>query len=655
MGALWAGVSGLQNNQTRMNVIGNNIANVNTVGFKTQRVTFQDMLSQTIQSAGVPTGNVGGTNPVQVGTGVAIASVDTIFTDGDPQATGKSTDLAIAGNGFFQVSSDGGITNEYTRDGSFDFDTNGNYVVPSTGYKVMGYQLDASGKATGTIGPINIPTTDTMPAKASTELAFGGNVSASATSATMPASSATTPATNVVTDANSAVTISAPGGAVDTAVAIATDPNATGLTADLATAQADAVTAQTAATNYQAAAALVITTPNAVNNAAAATAAQALKVAAENAVKSANALVSAGAALNPAIAAATTTAIASVQAAANKVATSATIAETTSQNAAAALYSARQASAAASGAAAITVPAATAASVLAAVIATPGVTAADIALATNAANFGGPPVPTAASVATALKTNLTTVTGAANTSSDMATSLPVYDSLGTAYDLNGTLEKTAADTWTFTPNSTMTDPATGATMAKISTTPANDTVTIKFDPASGAFSSSYSTAGGVGSPFTMMITPTGNPTPFTITPNFSAMTQYDSTTTAQATTTDGYTSGTLQTRTVNTSGMFVATYTNGQTQNKAQVALFDFNNPGGLMKTGGNMYTTTNNSGVATKDQTSTVDPGNLEMSNVDLSAQFSDMIVTQRGFQANSKTITTVDTMLQDLLDLKR
>ncbi len=187
MRALWAGVSGLRNHQTRMDVIGNNIANVNTVGFKASRVTFQDMLSQTLQGASGPSGTVGGTNPMQVGMGMAVASIDTIFTDGSPQATGKQTDLAISGQGFFQLSNDNGVTKTYTRDGAFDFDTEGNYVVPNTGYKVMGYQIDALGNPTGAAGPIKIDKTALMPGKESTSLTFSGNLLDSATASTAAA------------------------------------------------------------------------------------------------------------------------------------------------------------------------------------------------------------------------------------------------------------------------------------------------------------------------------------------------------------------------------------------------------------------------------------------------------------------------------------
>ena len=103
MRSLFAGVSGLKNHQTRMDVIGNNIANVNTVGYKKSRVTFQDMLSQTISGAASPTANRGGTNPMQVGLGMTIASIDVSPHTRQPQSTGKNTDLAIEGDGFFMV------------------------------------------------------------------------------------------------------------------------------------------------------------------------------------------------------------------------------------------------------------------------------------------------------------------------------------------------------------------------------------------------------------------------------------------------------------------------------------------------------------------------------------------------------------------------
>ena len=101
MRSLYAGVSGLQNHQTRMDVIGNNISNVNTYGFKKGRVDFQDMISQQIAGSARPTDEVGGVNPKEVGLGMSVASIDTIFTQGNLQSTGVATDIAIQGNGFF--------------------------------------------------------------------------------------------------------------------------------------------------------------------------------------------------------------------------------------------------------------------------------------------------------------------------------------------------------------------------------------------------------------------------------------------------------------------------------------------------------------------------------------------------------------------------
>lgn len=138
MRSLYAGVSGLQNHQTRMDVIGNNISNVNTVGFKKGRVNFQDMISQSIGGAAAPNEVRGGINPKQVGLGMTIATIDTIHTQGAFQSTGVITDIAISGEGFFIMNE--GDNSYYTRNGAFDVDKNGILVNPSNGMKVMGWQ-----------------------------------------------------------------------------------------------------------------------------------------------------------------------------------------------------------------------------------------------------------------------------------------------------------------------------------------------------------------------------------------------------------------------------------------------------------------------------------------------------------------------------------
>ena len=124
MRSLFSGVSGLKNHQTRMDVIGNNISNVNTTGFKSSRVTFSDMISQTLTGASRPIGGqIGGTNPKQIGLGSAVAGIDLLFTNGSVQSTGKNTDLCLSGDGLFAVSPDGeGKQKYYTRNGAFSFD-----------------------------------------------------------------------------------------------------------------------------------------------------------------------------------------------------------------------------------------------------------------------------------------------------------------------------------------------------------------------------------------------------------------------------------------------------------------------------------------------------------------------------------------------------
>ena len=118
MRSLFSGVSGLKSHQTRMDTIGNNISNVNTTGFKSSRTTFADTLSQTMTGASSPNGNLGGTNPKQIGLGTVVASIDMIFTDGSVQPTGKNTDLCLSGNGLFVVNN--GNQRYYTRDGAFE-------------------------------------------------------------------------------------------------------------------------------------------------------------------------------------------------------------------------------------------------------------------------------------------------------------------------------------------------------------------------------------------------------------------------------------------------------------------------------------------------------------------------------------------------------
>ncbi|MFO7653896.1 MAG: flagellar hook-basal body complex protein [Candidatus Krumholzibacteriia bacterium] len=176
--SLYSGVSGLSANLTALDVIGNNIANSNTIGFKSGRATFSEMLTQTMRSASRPvSGGLGGTNPQQVGLGTRVSSIDTNFGQGNFQTTGKKTDLAIQGAGFFILND--GLSSVYSRAGVFGLDSMNYFVDPSTGMRVQGVMADASGAiANGPIGDIFIDPGLVVPAEASTSVELIGNLDA---------------------------------------------------------------------------------------------------------------------------------------------------------------------------------------------------------------------------------------------------------------------------------------------------------------------------------------------------------------------------------------------------------------------------------------------------------------------------------------------
>ena len=158
---MYSGISGLKNHQTKLDVIGNNISNVNTYGFKKGRVVFKDLISQNVSGASAATATRGGVNPKQVGLGSQMAAIDTIHSTGSLQTTSRTLDLAISGEGFFMVAegngteSNGTITFsngfknvQYTRAGNFYMDANG-YLVNSDGKYLVGYTGTSTGSTTG--------------------------------------------------------------------------------------------------------------------------------------------------------------------------------------------------------------------------------------------------------------------------------------------------------------------------------------------------------------------------------------------------------------------------------------------------------------------------------------------------------------------------
>lgn len=459
MRSLFSGVTGLRNHQFRMDVIGNNIANVNTVGFKSGRVTFKEGFAQLMQGASRPSVDGGGSNPMQVGLGSAIGSVDTLFAQGNLESTGLNTDVAIKGDAFFVVRK--GAQQYFTRSGNFQLDAQGRLVSPTNGFVVQG-RVAVDGVLQDGISDIALPFGQKVSAKATTSTRLAGNLDSSA-------------------------------------------PAFTG--------------------------------------------------------------------------------------------------------------------------------------------------------AFNAANR-------------ALS---------ANSKSYQSASIGVYDGMGNPVTLKIWMWKTAANQWDWevdsaslpsgyslggaTPSDASSargrltfDPATGLLAA--STTTADDTVATPTFASTGAQPSVVINRPGGGSQTIALDLGAGAGA--TVTGTLGGLTQFAGEGNAVLRDQDGFQSGTLQGFSMDATGTITGAFSNGTTLTLGQIALANFNNPAGLVRSGDNMYSVTGNSGGAVvgfagAGSQSSLTPGALEMSNVDLAQEFTNMIVAQRGFQANARVITQGDEMLNDVVNLKR
>ena len=179
--ALAAGVTGLQAHQKMIDVAGNNLANVNTTAFKSSRITFSELLSETIKKASQPTTTVGGTNPQQMGSGVGVAGITPNMTQGNIVNTGNPLDMALEGEGYFVLSD--GQQNLYTRAGAFGVDSDSNLVDPATGFRVQRYgTLGVSdGFQASDVSDLHVPYDVPIDPKITSQIVVSGNLSADAT------------------------------------------------------------------------------------------------------------------------------------------------------------------------------------------------------------------------------------------------------------------------------------------------------------------------------------------------------------------------------------------------------------------------------------------------------------------------------------------
>lgn len=660
MRSLFAGVSGLKNHQLQMDVIGHNIANVNTVGFKAGRVTFQESLAQMLRAASRPGEETGGLNPMQVGTGMTIGSIDTVFTQGSLQPTGVMTDLAIQGDGFF-ILSDGAL-HYYTRSGTFQVDANGTLVHPGTGYVLQGVMAEADGtiQASKPVQNIVLPFGQKVPARATTQVSFSCNLDADTQAmAQILAGDLSSQAVLTATGAPTSLTIVA--GVNDTLI-ITVDNDAGGTVTKSLTLTAGtyaSIDDLVAEINAQ------IRADNSLNG----------EVVAE--------LASVGGAdvvqLRTVDSGGSSTQLAAAGSAATNLNLPATTASGTTSTTA--INSLPQVITALTAGDRIRIsglnPDGSVASGTYTYAA--GDTVQNLLDAINDVLIGA----TASldsegrlliqdNTAKESQTSVSLSLDDADSSGSVfnlpqlnvyqegrdggthTASIEVYDSLGQMHNVAVTFTNISTPSspnrwsWEVIVDYGKIIPASGSkgtvsfnSDGSLLVFSSNDGQPLTFNPGNGADTVSITLDAGRGG-------------------DFAGITQLRSVSTTVAKSQDGYGMGDLQSISFDESGRITGQFSNGVSKVIAQVMLARFSNPAGLVHAGNNLYLETANSGSAIKGVAgttvaATVTPGALEMSNVDLASEFTDLIIAQRGFQANARVIATSDTILDEIVRLKR
>lgn len=562
--SMYTGVSGLKAQQTRLDVIGNNIANVNTLGYKSQRVTFGDMFSRMLRAASAPSASsgLGGTNPMQVGYGVNVNSIDTDMSTGATQSTGNDTDASIGGDGFFIVKDGNSDEYKFTRAGNFSVDKDGNLTV--NGMKVCGweqYTKDKDGKISyntqAALQPINLfddgvnGNKKIMPPKASTSGTLSGNLDPTKT--------------DHGTGLNKIGTIPSKPDSDTTLTVYDDQGNSYDIDVKMSKCYTDASTSGTATGS-------VVLDKNGYT----------VKAGTNDQL---NISVDGGTAAMITIPPGTYSSPSSFVDAVNTAINNSTdlAGKVKAQLTADGKLSFVSASAGDNS----------------------GVTVTDGKDAGGLAAYMG----TVSNTAGVTHSGNTSWFWQAVPSADGTTVTPSSGYI--EFDNTGKLITNDAANFNTTPTLTLNTKGAGS-------------ISIKMD--------------------------------------MSGISTYkDSDGNKVSASTDGYAAGTLSNFSLSSDGTVMGAYTNGQKQPLGMIALAQFTNPAGLAKVGDNLYETTANSGdftggvAAGSNGTGALIDGTLEGSNVDLAEQFSDMMVTSRAYQANSKVITTSDSMMETAINMVR
>ena len=652
LNSLFTGLSGIQVHQTRTNVVADNIANINTTGFKSRRANFQDMLAQTLKEATGPEGTRSGTNPTQMGIGVRIKSIDTTFTQGSIQTTDRETDLAIEGDGFFILGD--GVNRFYTRDGAFAFDALGRLVNPSNGMIVQGNVADGEGAFGATTGlqDIQLDLNQEIPGVATTRVSLSGNVdpgSVSALTTDQEFSTASTVAGGaapgvVATAQRIQVQITTLEGVTSGIVEI---PAATYSTIDK---QVDGFNAAISGNERLAGKVIAQESPTAAGSLQLRT-----SFGGTGTVMSlANVGTGTGLATFGLGATGTTSAIATGTDLLNNLAQVGT-----SVNAGDILrFSGTRADGSTyNGTYTVVSPTADTVQNYLDTVAT--------AFGDNVSaglDLTGKVQLTDSSGATV--TGFTTTTSLDDTGSGSGLvgesglkqhkiSTSVFDSQGRSHTMNITLSETpVANKWTYSVKIDNDNASRGGSGAVLFD---EDGTIRSFVPTEGEGTFLEYTPAGEVLPLKMDFTGLTQAER-----GINGLTQFSAPSTADVVDQNGQSAGRLDTLFVRSDGVVEGRFTNGETLSLARVNLANFDNPGGLQRIGGNLFAATENTGnalveIATETIESQVIAGSLELSNVDLAREFTDLIISQRGFQANARVVTTTDEILAETVGLKR
>jgi flagellar hook protein FlgE len=712
--SLYAAISGLRAQQVGMDVTANNIANVNTVGFKAGRATFKEAMAQLLKGPSRPPGAAGGTNPMQIGLGTSVGSIDTILTQGNMQSTGQITDLALEGTSYFAYSSGQGTF--YSRNGAMQFDSTGRLVCPTNGFTLQGMTAAADGTypVGSKIGDIRIPFGEKAPAKPTSEVTYGCNLDSDSeglgtvanTNRFLAAAIPAQTLTSLYDSSGNALGIMAgdtltvrgynAAGAEFTQSLIVTP---TSTLTDLRNAIA-AVT-----NNVDPAIPVTINADGSINvTTAGAAGGPVNNLSVSSSRPGSNSYVSNAFTWGPTIATASATGANSNQIRRPAVAT----------DLLASLYDSAgmaiggvdpvtgnprgledgdliSVNGAVGGktitTGTLTYTAATTRlqdllNTIQSAFNLPindGTPQNNLSVSMDAPDTADDRMPDGSIVMRGQKelafalqnmsisannsnnnavsparfnANLsTTELQAARNTGQQSTSIVVYDESGDAHTLTTTFTHSGTPgTWLWQITTNAGETVLGGNTGRItfgqdgspsSFTFDDGSTRFRFDPMNG--SNEIDVNLNVGHPG-----------------SFTGITQFRSPSTTAARSQDGYPMGKLQEVSIDEYGEIKGLYTNGVSKSIAKIYVADFNNPAGLLKTNDSMFAVSNNSGEAVMQQPGVgtptkIKPGALEMSNVELATEFTNMITTQRAYQSSARVITMSDSLLQELVQLVR